>query len=150
MFRRTLETLLPELIAILASDLELEEKIERVVHSYLDQLSRRPYIPSYVISEITHHPDRVPKLFEAAEAQQMKRRVLTTLRRQIARRTGKGTLVPIAPEQFLVNLVALSVFPFAARPLLMGAFGLDAKGFQRFIDQRRREVPALIMRALRP
>src|SRR5687768_8536696 len=67
-FKRIVAKFLPTVVQVMASDLELEEKVERIVHTYLDQLSRRPYIPGYVISEITHHPDRLPKLFEAVAA----------------------------------------------------------------------------------
>jgi len=149
-FKRIVVKFLPTVIEVMASDLELEEKVERIVHTYLDQLSRRPYIPGYVISEITHHPDRLPKLFEAVAANQVRKRVLTKLKRQIDERVAAGTLAPITPEQFFVNLVSLCIFPFAARPMLLVVFGLDAKGFERFIEQRRKELPKFVMRAMRP
>jgi hypothetical protein len=57
---------------------------------------------------------------------------------------------PISPDQFAVNLLALCVFPFAARPLLMALFGIDQKGFEQFIDRRRRELAPFFLRALRP
>jgi TetR/AcrR family transcriptional regulator len=150
-FRRTLEKFLPTVIQTMAAeDLEIEEKVERVVHDYLDQLSRRPYMPGYLISEITHHPDRLPRLVTALAGNQMKRRVLTTLRRQIDERVRQRTMVPITAEQFLVNIIALCVFPFAVRPMLDALLGVDAKSFEKFIDERRRELPAFIMRAVRP
>ena len=149
-FKRIVAKFLPNVVQVMASDLELEEKVERIVHTYLDQLSRRPYIPGYVISEITHHPDRLPKLFEAVAANQVRKQVLTKLKRQIEERVAAGTLAPITPEQFFVNLVSLCIFPFAARPMLLVVFGLDAKGFERFIEQRRKELPKFIMRAMRP
>ena len=57
---------------------------------------------------------------------------------------------PIAPEQFLVNLLGLAVFPFIARPLLHRVIGMDDAAFERFLDERRRELPAFILNALRP
>ncbi len=149
-FRQAFGKMLPAVFEIMASDLELEEKVERVVHVYLDQLLRRPYMPGYLISEITHHPDRLQTLFTPVVGDQVKRRVLTTLRRQIDERVSDGTLAPIAPEQFMINVISLSIFPFAVRPMLMVVLGLDAKGFERLIKQRRREIPAFIMGALRP
>jgi hypothetical protein len=56
----------------------------------------------------------------------------------------------IAPEQFLVNLIALCVFPFAARPVLRSVFGQDDEAFNRFLDERRTELPDFILNALRP
>jgi AcrR family transcriptional regulator len=149
-FRRVAAAFMPAIIETMASDLSLEAKGERVVRHYLDQFSRRPYLPGYLISEITHHPGRLPPLFAAIAGTQIKRRVLTKLARQIDERVREGTMAPIAPEQFLINIISLCVFPFAARPIIMVALGLDAKGFERFIDQRREALPPFLARALRP
>jgi AcrR family transcriptional regulator len=149
-FRRVAGAFMPAIIDIMASDLPLEAKGEQVVRHYLDQFSRRPYLPGYLISEITHHPGRLPPLFAAIAGTQIKRRVLTKLARQIDERVRAGTIAPIAPEQFLINIISLCVFPFAARPIIMVALGLDAKGFERFIDQRREALPPFLARALRP
>jgi AcrR family transcriptional regulator len=149
-FRRVASAFMPAIIETMAGDLSLEEKAERVVHHYLDQFARRPYLPGYLISEITHHPGRLPPLFAAIAGTQIKRRVLTKLGQQIEERVRAGTLAPLAPEQFLINIISLCVFPFAARPIIMVALGLDAKGFDRFIAQRRETLPSFVARALRP
>jgi hypothetical protein len=57
---------------------------------------------------------------------------------------------PISPEEFMVNLMSLCIFPFAARPLLGAVLGLDARGFARFIDERRSALPAFFLNGLRP
>jgi TetR/AcrR family transcriptional regulator len=149
-FLRIAGKFLPAVLQTMASDLSLEVKVREVVEAYLDQFSRRPYLPGYLISEITHHPDRLPRLFGALAGKQVKERVLAKLGQQIEERVRAGTLAPIAPEQFLVNVIALCVFPFAARPMLMVVLGLDAKAFQSFIDERRTMLPEFVARALRP
>ena len=149
-FQQTLGKFLPTVVDVMASERSIEEKVRLVVDGYLDQLSRRPYIPGYVISEITHHPDRLPKLFDAIAGNHIKQRVLVTLRRQIDEGVREGKLAPIEPEQFLINVVSLCVFPFAARPMLMVILGQDGASFERFIEQRRHELPRFIMKALRP
>jgi AcrR family transcriptional regulator len=149
-FRRVASAFMPVIIETMASDLSLEAKAEKVVQHYLEVFARRPYLPGYLISEVTHHPDRLPPLFAAIAGTQIKKRVLTKLAQQIDERVRAGTLAPIAPEQFLVNIISLCVFPFAARPIIMVALGLDAKGFERFIAQRREALPPFVARALRP
>jgi hypothetical protein len=61
-----------------------------------------------------------------------------------------GRMHPIAPEQFAINLLALCVFPFAARPMVMALLGLDQDGFEQFIDRRRKELASFFLRAVRP
>jgi TetR/AcrR family transcriptional regulator len=152
-FRRVAGHLLPSVIEILGSDAELEEKVARVVELELDQLSRAPYLPGYLISELTHHPERARQLVAAitgAGPGQGLAVALETVRRQIARRVGLGEMHPIEPDQFIVNLMSLCIFPFAARPMILALLGIDQGGFSAFIDRRRSELAPFVARALRP
>jgi hypothetical protein len=56
----------------------------------------------------------------------------------------------MTPRQFLVHVMALTVFPFVARPVLSAAFGLDDAAFTHFLEERRAELPGFILNALRP
>ena len=148
-FQRAASTLLPAVIQIMASDIELEEKIERTVETYLVQLSLRPYLPGYILSELAHRPERVLALVSAAQGR-IKNRALRKLRHQIERRREAGTIAPITAEQFLVTLLSACIFPFAARPLLAAVLEMGPRGFEQFIERRRRELPAFLIRALQP
>ena len=151
-FLRAARQLLPPVIQILSSDLELEEKVTRVVQHELDQLSRTPFLPGYVISEVSHHPERARLLITAVagDPEVFRPRVLEALRVQIEERVHAGTMRPIEPTQFMVNLVSLCMFPFAMRPLVKAVLGLDEKGFASFIEQRRTELVSFFLGALRP
>lgn len=145
--------LLPRVIALLGSEVPIEEKVEQVIHIELDRLSRAPYLPGYLLSELHQNPGRVHQLVAAMtgmDAAGVGPRVLATLKQQIDARVRAGTMRPIAPEQFIVNLLALCIFPFAAKPMLSAVLGLDQKGFERFIARRRRELAAFFLNALRP
>jgi TetR/AcrR family transcriptional regulator len=145
--------LMPAVIRILGSDAELEAKVEQVVDVELQQLQKTPYLPGYILSELTHHPERVRQLFSAVTGltpTEIGRRVFKVLGAQINARVKAGRMHPIAPEQFAINLLALCVFPFAARPMVMALAGLDQAGFNQFIERRRRELAPFFLRALRP
>src|ERR1044071_1562146 len=62
-FQRAAMELMPAVIRVLGSDLELEQKVEQVVDIELRQLMKTPYLPGYVLSELTHHPERAAQLF---------------------------------------------------------------------------------------
>jgi AcrR family transcriptional regulator len=152
-FRRAAGQLLPAVIAILASERSLEDKVTSVIDVELTRLSQVPYLPGYVLSELTHHPERAGQLLSGVTGlvpTEVGRRVLASLRGQIADAVKRKQIRAITAEQFVVNLLALCVFPFAARPMLMAMFGADDKAFSRFIDQRRRDLPAFFLGALRP
>ena len=124
----------------------------RFVHLYIDTIRQNPFLPGYILAELHQHPQRLTMLQEAAGMPPalLVGPLLDRLDAQLRERVAAGTMRPIAPEQFVVNLLALSVFPFAARPLLGVAFGLDDDGFDRFLDARRAELPGFILAALRP
>lgn len=144
--------LVPLVVRLLSSDASIETKIEQFVHLYIDTIRAHPFLPGYILAEIHQHPERVKAVQERVGAQPaaLVQALLGTLRTQLDERAAGGTMRPIAPEQFVVNLLALAVFPFAARPILEVALELDADAFGRFLDRRRKELPGFILNALRP
>lgn len=152
-FQRVARGLIIPVFAILTADLPLDEKVVRVVRLELDTLSRSPLLPGYLISELTHRPDRAPQFIAAVLGEgpeKVRPRVFKALRRQIDAEVRAGRMRPIAPEQFAINLMALCIFPFAARPMIRVLLGVDDAGFDRIIRRRRKELPAFIMGALKP
>jgi len=133
--------------------LTLEQMIERFVVGYVRAVRQAPFIPAYLMAEAHHHPERLDALFEAAIGTVPATLMQTTLahvERVIAERVAAGSMRPMSPRQLLVSVMALTVFPFVARPILVAAFRLDGEGFERFLDERIAELPGFIINALRP
>lgn len=152
-FRRAAGELFPVIAGILVSEAPLEEKVRRVIVEELDRLSRTPYLPAYVISELAYHPERIHQLLLALTGEKpgaLGNTVLTTIRAQIRAEVRAGRMRSIRAEQFLVNLLSLCIFPFAAQPMLAALLGLDGERFTRFIADRKRELPEFFMKALEP
>src|SRR5919198_2453471 len=108
-FERAGSELMPAVIQVIASDEPLERKVTRVIGLELDHLSRTPYLPGYIIGEVTHHPARAHQLIGAMTKgltpDVIRPRVLGTLKRQIEQRVRAGAMRRIAPESFIVNLL---------------------------------------------
>lgn len=152
-FREAAGRLAPAVAGVLGSDRSIEEKVEQFVHLYIDTARQHPYIPGYVLSEMHHHPERlraVASKLAGTLPTPLARPLISRVGAQLRERAAAGTMRPITPEQFLVNLLGLCVIPFAARPMLTFALGIDDRAFERFLDERRAELPGFILRALRP
>jgi len=152
-FHRAASELFPAVARILLSDVPLEDKIRQVIAVELDRLSRTPYLPAYIISELAYHPERIHQLLAALTGERpgaLGQTVLTTIQAQIRADVRNGRMRPVRAEQFLVNLLSLCIFPFAAQPMLAALLGLDGERFSRFIHDRKRELPEFFMKALRP
>src|SRR6266850_7639758 len=151
-FERAASQFMPTVIQVLASDAELEAKVTRIIELELDHLARAPYLPGYIISEVTHHPERARQLIASVTGrapEDVRPQVTARLRQQIDARVRRGTMRPIAPEQFIVNLMSLCIFPFAARPMISAMLGMDQTAFEQFIARRRQDLPAFFLGALR-
>lgn len=152
-FRRVATGLFARAGAILGGDDDLETKVRRIIGVYIDQLSRTPYVPGYVIGELTQHPDRAHQLLDAVRQFRDEAHApdfIAALARQLRAESRRGTVRPITAEQFIVNLVSLCIFPFAARPLIATVLQLDERGFAKFVEERRRTLPTFFLNALRP
>lgn len=152
-FKRAAAELFPAVAQVLLSDRPIEEKVREVVRVELDQLSRTPYLPGYIISELTYHPERIQQLLAmltGSTPESLGQMVLKRLDAQIKAEVKAGRMRAIGADQFLVNLLSMCIFPFAARPMLGALLGLEGDQFTRFIKERKRVLPEFFLSALRP
>jgi TetR/AcrR family transcriptional regulator len=152
-FEQMASRLFPALLQALSADASLDEKIERIVAIYHENLSKNPFLPGYIIAELQHHPERIESLLGkvgGGDPRQVILPVFLRLGEQIEREVKAGRMRPIGPRQFVVNLVSLCIFPFAARPMLSMMLGLDDATFPSFIEERQRTLADFYKNALRP
>jgi len=152
-FRDVAGRMVPSIVAVLGSESSIEQKVEQFVHLYIDVVRQSPFIPGYIVAELHFNPERLTALaaeIVGAHPASVMQAFLLRLGAQIDEQVKIGAMRSIAPDQFFVNLVALCVFPFIARPVLRIVFGQDDAAFSRFLDGRRRELPDFILNALRP
>lgn len=61
----------------------------------------------------------------------------------------RGEIVRMKPEHLMINVISLSVFPFAARPVISYvAFGGDEKAMKAFLAERKQVVKEFVIRAI--
>lgn len=89
-------------------------------------------------------------MFDERVGPHIRKGVLPKLRAQIREGVAAGTIAPMTAEQFLITILSACIFPFAARALLTTALDLGEKGFERLIEQRRKELPEFLKRAIQP
>lgn len=152
-FQQMASRLFPAVLQALMMDASLDAKIDRIIEVYHENLTKNPFLPGYVLSELHHHPERIQSLLAKVgghDPRDVIPPMFARLAQQIDAEVEAGRMRPIDPRQFVVNLVSLCIFPFAARPMLSMLLGLDDASFPAFIDQRRRTLGAFYKNALRP
>jgi TetR/AcrR family transcriptional regulator len=137
--------MIPNLMKIFASDAEFPEKIRGFVNAYVSALLEYPQIPLFILHELHRNPGRVIELIKS-----------TGLNPDIFidfvnQEIKSGNIGDIDPRQLIVNLLALCIFPFAARPMIQGfIFKNDEKAYQEFLESRKKEVADFIIKAIKP
>ncbi|UOU99260.1 TetR/AcrR family transcriptional regulator [Chryseobacterium daecheongense] len=117
----------------------LEEKVEDVVSRYIDLLTKEPEIPTFIISEIRNNPNLLLQKIPLKEI--IKTSVFLKQHQEAVQR---GNIVNPNPLHFLINMLGLTVFPFIAKPMIMGGNELNDKEFETFMAERKKLIPIWI------
>lgn len=150
-FLRAARLLFPRMLAVLGSNLPLREKLEQAVATELELLAQHPYLPGYILSELQYQPDRMTALIEAAGvAAERRRAVLPALQRSIDDEVAAGRIRRVAPEQIIVNLMSLVIFPHVALPVAGAVLGLSEAQKMTVLSWRRTDLADFILRGLSP
>jgi TetR/AcrR family transcriptional regulator len=135
---------LPKIFAIIESESTLFEKIERFCDEYISQIMATPYVPIFILNEINRQPQAFLKKVFGANRPPIER-----LMPQIQKEIKAGTIKPIDPLQLLMNTLSLCIFPFLFSPMVQLVTGMDTKGFNALMEKRKKEVPKMIIDAIK-
>lgn len=105
----------------------LEEKVALIVEAYIEMLSQNPGLPLFVLSEIRNNPEHFGNRMQAGK-------LLTDsyLVKQL-----KEKKPDIHPLHFIVNVLAMSIFPFIAKPVFESAGVMTSEQLDNFAEERK-------------
>jgi AcrR family transcriptional regulator len=134
----------PKLIQVVLSERPFQEKIGIFVNEYISTLMEIPEIPLFILHELKRNPQRIVELVSRSGIDP--RKIVSVIETEIR----NGTIKQIDPYQLLVNMLAMCIFPFAARPIIEGfIFRNDTKQFEAFMEQRKTDVTEFILNAIK-
>jgi TetR/AcrR family transcriptional regulator len=148
-FERVFGDFIPKVTGMFETEAPLTDKIIFFVEHYIDFIMRNPQIPSFIIHELDRNPQRVVELI-GNKTGIIKNNAFGKFAESVKQEADKGNIIPIDPEQLIVNVIGLCIFPFVARPILMGViFKNDKKRFHEFLVSRKQEVAQFIIQAIK-
>lgn len=139
---RTMGQLVPRLFAVLDAELELFDKIRRVVDEYVTFLTQHRALPLFIINELHRNPQFFTVLIARPQA-------LAGFQQQVAAAVQQGHIRPISAAQLLLNVVSMLIFPFLGGPLFQAVLGLSEAAFNEELERRRTAVADFVIQALR-
>ncbi|MCX6318947.1 MAG: TetR/AcrR family transcriptional regulator [Bacteroidetes bacterium] len=144
-FLQEAQKFFPKINAIFNSDLPLFEKIEKFVAEYIDEMVDNPYLPWFVMNEINRDPERFMYHIWGKNNLPKPAKLLE----QIELEVKAGRIRRIHPMHLLMNMISMTIFPFIGKPMFTRNLGITGKQFNEIMEQRKKEIPAFIMSALK-
>jgi AcrR family transcriptional regulator len=137
LFDRVFEEAMVEFNAKLRLVIEQEELpfrqlIERLLDFLLKKSMEHPFLELFLVAELNTNPNIKPHFMPEAPTERK-----ATLWENIAKEVAAGTMKPIEPEHFIVNLMSLCSFPFLAKPIVKRALELSEEGYAKLIAERK-------------
>ncbi|HPT03777.1 MAG TPA: TetR/AcrR family transcriptional regulator [Bacteroidales bacterium] len=142
-FNEAFSKFVPKIWKIQRSDQTVFEKIEEAAEQYINLFKENPHLPIFVLHELSRDSEYVVNLLKTNGV--MPPLIVSQIQKEI----DEGKIEDIPPLQILVNLLSMCIFPFAARPIILGILlNNDVQAFDSFIEQRKKEIPKFIIKAI--
>jgi TetR/AcrR family transcriptional regulator len=141
-FSEVAANLFPAMRQVLEAELAIKEKISFFIKIYLTALKENPYIPAFVINTLNTSPERFLK--------HLKKSGLNPglIQSQIDREAGQGLIRAIKAEHLMVNIIAMCIFPFVARPIVQNIFAMNDDEFNTYLNARQSEITDFVLKSI--
>lgn len=123
----------------------LEEKIKFFLKEHITFLQKNPRLPSFFLNEINRNPAIIKKFLEHVDVG----KIWTTIESQHKEELKNYHITRDDIPQLMTSIVAMSVFPFAARALLSGIMGKMGFDFDDYIEKRKEYAGEFVVNAIK-
>ncbi len=141
-FSDVASNLFPAMKQLLESELGLAEKITFFVKIYLKALHENPFIPAFVINTLNSNPEQFLKYIKRAGLNPM------MLHKQIDDEVSRGLIRKVRPEHLLVNIIAMCIFPFVAKPIVQNIFDMSNEEYGKYLEARETEIIDFVLKSI--
>lgn len=141
-FGKILQLISGKLQTIIFEEENIENKISAFAELYTNLLLKNPFLPNFILNELSRNPEGLLDRF--LDAQINPQELMEPLQKQLLE-AGYNIL----PQDFVVNLLSMVIFPVAARPIISKLlFNGDNKAYQEYILSRKESIIIYVMSAL--
>jgi AcrR family transcriptional regulator len=142
-FTKVFKQVFPKIELFVLSDRPIEEKLEVFIENYIDVLLKNPYLPTFILKEINRDPEFLASVLKSQGINPSQ--IFEMFEKEIE----AGNIRKMDPRELMVNLLALSIFPFAAKPLMqLMLFENDKKAYKQFLQNRKTTVKEFVLNSI--
>lgn len=119
--------------------------IDKFVDFYTDFLKKNPHMPIFIMNEIYQNPERMKERLEKTTRFPKPTQFIAKFSKQIE----DGTIKPINPIYFVLNMVSMCVFPFIARPMIQTVFQVGDPIFDFMLEDRKAFIKETLVNSIK-
>jgi AcrR family transcriptional regulator len=129
---------------VLDENLSLEEKIRFFLREHISFMQKNPRLPSFILNEIHRNPGRIRKLIQSIDINKL----WTTLEAQHKEELKRYNITEENLPQFMTTIAGMSVFPFAAKPIIGSIMEKMGYNFDNYIEERKEYAADFVIKAI--
>jgi AcrR family transcriptional regulator len=126
-------------------NLSLEEKIRFFLREHIAFMQKNPRLPSFILNEIHRNPERIRKLIQSIDINKL----WTTLEAQHKEELKRYNITKKNLPQFMTTVAGMSVFPFAAKPIIASIMEKMGYNFDQYIEERKENAADFVINSLK-
>jgi AcrR family transcriptional regulator len=125
-------------------NLSTEEKIRFFFKEHISFLQHNPRLPLFLLNEINRDPERLRKFINNLDLEKL----FSEFRDQTLNQEGSNDLPRETLVQLITSIIAMSVFPFAAKGILEAVLGKLGISFDEYLETRKEFAAGFVIGAL--
>jgi AcrR family transcriptional regulator len=142
-FAYAAKNFIPDLTMILKQEKPLSERLKEFISAYIDFISKNPFIPLFILSEINKNPNGLAKVFSNSGID------VKSIEIEIEREISAGRISPINPKHLFVNIISLCIFPIIAKNLISPIIlNNDKNTVNQFYNERKKVIFDFVINAI--
>jgi len=142
-FKKVFSKVLPNIMEMVHSDLPIEKKLGYFIENYIDLLMKNPFFPTFILKEMNRDPEFFAEVIRSTGVNPQE--IFTMLKIEM----DAGKIMKMDPRDLLINILSLSIFPIAAKPLMsIMFFENDKIAYNQFIEKRKTSVKEFVLNSI--
>jgi AcrR family transcriptional regulator len=134
-----------DLERLFTSKLSVFDKLKELIDLYSNLLSKNPYLPNFILNEISQNPKRMQNTIENKIIP-----VVMNFFVELMREINNGKIRAIHPAHLILNLIGMLVLPYAVKPMIEPVFrdkiGID---YNTLLAERKEVIYEFVCNALK-
>jgi len=144
-FEMITRKILKKFAPVFDENLSLEAKIRFFFKEHITFLQENPKLPGFILNEVNRNPNRIKKLLKNIDFDKL----WQELYKQHKNELENYNITEASMPQLMISIVAISVFPFAARGIIEGILDKLGIDFNKYIEERKEYAAEFVIRSIK-